>query len=79
MRSFSEEFTVISSAWARNSVVDTGSSGGGDALLIILASFVLLGFGYAAYKRWRRRTPGRDGDAHSDRPAPRQNARKSGQ
>jgi len=43
-------------------VVDTGSSGGGNALLIILASFVLLGFGYALYKRWRRRKHGDDGD-----------------
>ena len=38
-----------------NSVVDTGSPGGGYALLIILGSFILLGFGYAFYKRWRRR------------------------
>ncbi len=58
---------MISSAWARNSVVDTGSSGGGYALLIILASFVLLGFGYAMYKRWRRRMEGEDGDAQSHR------------
>lgn len=59
---------MISSAWARNSVVDTGSPGGGNALLIILASFVLLGFGYAAYKRWRRRKQGDDGDVQPDRP-----------
>ena len=59
---------MILSAWARNSVVDTGSSGGGNALLIILASFVLLGFGYAAYKRWRRPTQGDDGDVQSGRP-----------
>ena len=59
---------MISSAWSRNSVVDTGSPGGGNALLIILASFVLLGFGYAAYKRWRRRTQGNGGDVQSDRP-----------
>ncbi len=60
--SFLESANVISSAWARNSVVDTGSAGGGHALLIILASFVLLGFGYALYKRWRRRSE----DAHGD-------------
>ena len=59
---------MISSAWARNSVVDTGSPGGGNALLIILASFVLLGFGYAAYKKWRRRTQGDDGNVQPDRP-----------
>lgn len=53
---------VISSAWARNSVVDTGSSGGGNALLIILVSFILLGFGYAMYKKWRRGKQGGDGD-----------------
>jgi hypothetical protein len=63
----SEVCKLISSAWARNSVVDTGSSGGGYALLIILASFVLLGFGYAMYKRWRRRTEGDDADVQSDR------------
>ena len=63
---------MISSAWARNSVVDTGSSGGGDALLIILASFVLLGFGYSLYKRWRRRSQGDDDGAHSENPEPRQ-------
>ena len=57
---------MISSAWARNSVVDTGSSGGGNALLIILASFVLLGFGYAAYKRWRRRTQADEGAIETD-------------
>jgi len=57
---------LISSAWARNSVVDTGSSGGGHALLIILGSFILLGFGYALYKRWRRRTQDEVGDIQSD-------------
>ena len=57
---------VISSAWARNSVVDTGSSGGGYALLIILGSFILLGFGCALYKRWRRRTQDEVGDIQSD-------------
>jgi hypothetical protein len=56
---------VISSAWARNSVVDTGSPGGGHALLIILGSFILLGFGYSLYKRWRRRTESDDGDIQS--------------
>ena len=59
---------MISSAWARNSVVDTGSSGGGNALLIILGSFVLLGFGYALYKRWRRRKEEDEGDVQSHNP-----------
>lgn len=58
---------MISNAWAKNSIVDTGSSGGGYALLIILASFVVLGFCYAAYKRWRRRTDGEDVDVQTDR------------
>jgi len=59
---------VISNAWATNSVLTTGSSGGGNALLIILGSFVLLGFGYALYKRWRRRKEEDEGDVQSHNP-----------
>jgi hypothetical protein len=52
------DFGIISSAYAINSFTDTagtGSSGGGYALLIILASAITYGFGWAAYKKWRRR------------------------
>lgn len=56
---------MISSAWARNSVVDTGSSGGGNALLIMLAAGITFGFAYAAYKRWRRRNEDSDYDVQT--------------
>lgn len=56
---------MISNAWAMNSVLDTGSSGGGHALLIILGSFIILGFGYSLYKRWCRRREDAEGDVQS--------------
>lgn len=58
---------MISSAWATNGVAVSGSSGGGNALLVILAAFTLLGFGYALYKRWRRRKEDAEGDVQSHR------------
>ncbi len=50
---------VIARALAHGSLANE-SSGGGNALLIILAVAVLLGLAYLAYKKWRRRTPNRD-------------------
>ena len=49
---------MISEAFAGHGVVSTGSSGGGDALLIILGVAVAAGFLYALQKRLRRRLSG---------------------
>lgn len=47
---------LISSAMAAHpGSADTGSSGGGYALLIILGIVILLGFVYVLQKRLRRR------------------------
>ncbi len=43
-------------------VVDTASSGGGNALLIILAVGIVLSLVYMGQKRWRRRKLMADGD-----------------
>jgi hypothetical protein len=51
---------LISPALAGHGVADTGSSGGGIALLVILAVVIMLAFGYMAQKKWRRRMQGRD-------------------
>ncbi len=61
------DFGLISSAYAINSFSDTagGSSGGGYALLVILASAITFGFGWASYKKWRRRR-----DPEADRTYP---------
>ena len=53
---------VISPALAGHGVVGTGSSGGGDALLIILGVAIVLGLGYMTWNKWRRRRPTQDGD-----------------
>lgn len=52
---------LISSAWAAHGVVGTGSSAGGNALLIILGVGIALGLLYKARKKWRRRGLKRDG------------------
>ena len=51
---------LISRAFAHGSG-STGSSGGGHALLIILAIAVTLGLLYAGQKRWRGRRQRPDG------------------
>ena len=52
---------LISHALAGHGVVGTGSSGGGNALLIILAIAVVLGLFFMGRKKWRGRKQGRDG------------------
>lgn len=56
---------LVSRAQAAHGVVDTGSSGGGNALLIILGVAIAFGVGFSIYKRWRNRTQNGDGDAKS--------------
>ena len=56
---------LVSRAEAAHGVVDTGSSGGGNALLIILGVAIAFGVGFSIYKRWRNRTQNGDGDAES--------------
>ena len=56
---------LISRALAGHGVTSTGSSGGGNALLIILAVFIVLGLVYVGQKKWRERMPRRDGDDES--------------
>jgi hypothetical protein len=56
---------LVSRAEAAHGVVDTGSSGGGNALLIILGVAIAFGVGFSIYKRWRNRTQNGDGDAGS--------------
>lgn len=56
---------LISRALAGHGVVSTGSSGGGNALLIILAVFIGLGLVYMGQKKWRERTLRRDGNDES--------------
>ena len=46
---------LIARALAGHGVTGTGSSGGGNALLIILAVAIVLGLVYVGHKRWRRR------------------------
>lgn len=52
---------LISQAWAGHFTPDTGNTGGGDALLIILAAGIVLGLLYAGQKRLRRRLQAREG------------------
>ena len=56
---------LISRAFAGHGVVDTGSAGGGNALLIILGVAILLGLVYMGRKRWRRRKAERDASGES--------------
>lgn len=51
---------LISSAWAGHGVVSTGSSGGGNALLIILAVAIASFLAYLGQKKLRRHLSGRD-------------------
>ncbi len=51
---------LVSRALAGHGVVDTGSSGGGNALLIILGIGIALGLAYMGWKKWRRRQAPRD-------------------
>jgi LPXTG-motif cell wall-anchored protein len=51
----------ISPSLAAHGVTDTGSSGGGVALLIILAVVIALGLAYYARKKWRSRDRDRGG------------------
>ena len=51
---------MFSRALAGHGVVDTGSSGGGDAVLIILGVGIAFGLFHMGRKRWRRRTVKRD-------------------
>lgn len=53
---------LISNAWAGHGVVGTGSSGGGNALLIIIAVGITLGLLYRVQKKWRTRRARRNGD-----------------
>ena len=55
---------LVSRALAAHGIVDTGSSGGGDTLLIMLGVAILFGVLYAVRKRMRRnREAGRTEDA----------------
>ena len=54
---------LVSQAWAGHGVVDTGSSGGGNTLLVILGVGILFVLFHTARKRWRRRkTSGASGE-----------------
>ncbi len=51
---------LVSRALAGHGVVDTGSAGGGDALLIILGVGIVFLLLYFGRKRWRGRNARRD-------------------
>ena len=51
---------LISRAFAGHFTPGTGSTGGGDALLIILGVGLVLGVLHMAWKRWRQRMQARD-------------------
>jgi hypothetical protein len=54
---------LVSRAFAGHGVVDTGSAGGGNTLLVILGVGILFGLVYMGRKRWRRRkAAGQDKD-----------------
>ena len=46
---------LISRASAGHFMPDTGNTGGGDTLLIILGAGIALGLVYLAQKKWRQR------------------------
>ena len=54
---------LISRALAGHFTPDTGNTGGGDALLIILGAGLVLGLVYVAQKKWRQRTLVRQGES----------------
>ncbi|MQA65107.1 MAG: hypothetical protein GEU76_04275 [Alphaproteobacteria bacterium] len=62
---YQEVGMLVSRADAAHGVVDTGSSGGGNALLIMLGVAIAFGVGFSIYKRWRNRTQDGNGDAGS--------------
>ncbi len=51
---------MFSRALAGHGVVDTGSSGGGNAVLIILGVAIIVGLVTMGRKRWQRRAARRD-------------------
>jgi hypothetical protein len=53
---------LISPALAGHGVVDTGSPGGGIAVLVILGVVIAVFLAHVGQKRWRRRRLKRDGD-----------------
>ncbi len=58
----SEVEMLISRALAGHGVADTGSSGGGNALLIILEVVILLGLVHMGRKKLRAHLARRDGE-----------------
>lgn len=56
---------LISQAWAGHFTPDTGNTGGGDTLLIILGAGLVLGLIYVGQKKLRRRILARDGKPDS--------------
>ena len=55
---------LIAPAWAHGSLVRAEGSGGGTALLIILAAAIAFLFIYRCQKRWRKLTPSRAKKTH---------------
>ncbi len=51
---------LVSPALAGHPMVNTGSSGGANALLIILGALITLGIAYMTWKKWRRKQAARD-------------------
>lgn len=58
---------LISRASAGHFMADTGNTGGGDALLIILGAGIALGLVYVAQKKWRQRHLARQAE-HDSQP-----------
>jgi hypothetical protein len=56
---------LISQAFAGHFTPDTGNSGGGNTLLIILGAGILLGILYSVQKRLRRRLAQRQAENDS--------------
>ncbi len=56
---------LISQALAGHFTPDTGNTGGGDTLLIILGAGIVLGLLYSGQKRLRRRMQARRGEPDS--------------
>jgi len=56
---------IISRAFAAHGITDTGSSGGGNALLIILAVAITFVIGYVAFKKLQNRKQNREKDIDS--------------
>lgn len=56
---------LISRASAGHFMADTGNTGGGDTLLIILGAGIVLGLLYVVQKKWRQRHLARHSDHDS--------------